>query len=49
MNNTQGKATNKLMPHLWSVDIVSTAFAPLATIVLIPVTIPVIGKTSRKL
>ena len=47
--STQGNATNVLIPHRCRKGIVKTDSSPLATIVLIADTIPVMGSTSRKL
>jgi len=49
MNSTTGKATAKLMPHFFRVSTVRTPPRPLATVLLMAQTNPVIGQTSRKL
>jgi hypothetical protein len=46
---THGNATAQLINQRSNVGTVTTAPAPLAMQVLIPVTIPVMGKTSKKL
>jgi hypothetical protein len=49
ITNTAGKATARLIPHLFSVATVKTTPAPFATKVFIAVTSPVIGSTNKKL
>jgi hypothetical protein len=49
MISTIGKATKKLIPHLFNVATVNRADRPFATSVFTPVTMPVIGSTNRKL